>query len=51
MLGIFSPGWFEQYFEELPEIAATYGFPPPLDIMMSLERKYNMEAVGPPPGR
>ena len=47
-LVLFSPGGFEKYLEELPEVVAKHGYPPPPDIMVSLGKRYDFELVGPP---
>ena len=41
-----SPGGFEKYFEELPAIVDTHGYPPPPEIMSDLGRRYD---IAPPP--
>ena len=43
------PAGLEGYFEELPGIVAQHGYPPPAEVMVELGKKYDMEAVGPPP--
>ena len=43
-----SPGGFEEYFEELPEIIARHGYPPPPEIIASLGQKYDFEPAEPP---
>ena len=45
------PGGFEVYFEELAELVAKHGYPPPPEIMMELGRKYDFETVGPRPSQ
>jgi mannose-6-phosphate isomerase-like protein (cupin superfamily) len=50
-LALYSPGGFEKYFEELPEVIEKHGYPPPPDVMNSLVGKYGVEVVGPPLGQ
>ena len=45
MLVMFSPGGFEKYFQEMPDIVAKHGFPPPPDVMAALGRKYDFEVA------
>ena len=45
------PAGFETYFEELPEVVAKHGYPPPPEIMAELGRKYDFENVGPRPSQ
>ncbi len=51
LLALYSPGGFEKYFEEMPEIIEKHGYPPPPDVMNSVVGKYGMEVVGPPLGQ
>ena len=43
------PGSLEGYFDELPELVARHGYPPPAEVMEELAQKYDMAMVGPRP--
>ena len=45
------PAGFEGYFEDLSELVAQHGYPPPQEIMMELSSKYDFEPVGPRPSQ
>ncbi len=49
-LQIGTPGGFEGYFDELPELVAEHGFPLPPEVLRRLGERYDMDVVGPPPG-
>ncbi len=44
-LVLLSPGGFEKFFEELAKVAATSGYPPPLEVRKYLSSKYDQEYV------
>ena len=49
LLTIISPAGFEQAFAEMAEVAPSAEEPPDMDRLMEIERKYNLQIVGPPP--
>ena len=49
LLILCTPGGFEKFFEEMPELVAKHGDPVPTEIMMELPGKYDMHVVEPPP--
>lgn len=48
-LVICSPGGLEGYFNELPDLIAKHGYPPPPEVMQSLLGRYDM-VFPPQPG-
>jgi mannose-6-phosphate isomerase-like protein (cupin superfamily) len=45
-MGILTPSYLEGYFEELPEIVAKHGYPPPAEVMADLGDRYDIVSLG-----